>query len=64
MKRRMGTMPPYQDRSHPGNGPEYRTAKPCLECGQEAGTWWSHLWCVDCNIRRMARISASLSLPT
>jgi hypothetical protein len=54
---------PYQDPTSPGNAERYRTGKLCIErgCDRPAGTAWSHLWCVECNIVRMDRISASLA---
>lgn len=54
-------MMAYEDPEHPGNGKKYRTGKSCIEeCGRPAGTWWSPLWCFECNIKRMRRVSASL----
>lgn len=50
----------YKDRKHEGNSEKYHTGKKCIECDNKAGTRWSPLWCVDCNIRRMDRITAQL----
>lgn len=53
-------MKAYQDKAHDGNSEKYRTGSTCIECDNQAGTFWSELWCVDCNIRRMDRITAQL----
>jgi len=52
----------YNDRNHRGNSPEYHTGKECFEegCTNPAGTAWSPYWCVDCNIKRIERVSAQL----
>lgn len=54
---------PWEDRADPRNGEAYHTGKPCIEaeCDRPAGTAWSKLWCVDCNIERMRRITRSLA---
>lgn len=51
----------YADPESPGNGQEYRTNRLCItpRCPNEAGTYWSHLWCMPCNIKRMDSINAS-----
>lgn len=56
-------MEPYRDKDHPGNGDSYKTGKPCITpgCNNPAGTAWSPYWCVECNIKRMDRISKSLT---
>jgi len=53
----------YNDKSDPGNGPKYHTGKPCIErgCERPAGTYWSPLWCVECNIERIDRINNRFS---
>lgn len=53
----------YARLDHPGNSAEYHTGKQCIEagCKEPAGTWWSHLWCVRCNIKRMDAISRNLA---
>ena len=45
------------------NGPSYHTGKPCIEpeCNNPAGTWWSRLWCFECNVKRMRRIDAAFN---
>lgn len=55
-------MKPYQDKNNPGNGPEYHTGKPCIEedCENPAGTWWSPLWCFECNVKRFDRLTVQL----
>lgn len=51
----------YQDPDHAGNSAAHHTGKLCIEgCGRPAGTAWSHLWCFECNVRRMDRIGANL----
>ena len=57
-------MKPYQDPDNPKNGPEFHTGKICIESGCErlAGTRWSPLWCFQCNVVRMDRISKALGL--
>ena len=56
-------MKAYQDRADPRNGPNYQTGKACIEngCNEPAGTWWSKLWCFDCNVERMNRIDAQFA---
>ena len=55
-------MTAYEDPAHPGNSAAHHTGKLCVEpgCGNPAGTAWSRLWCVSCNIARMRRIGDSL----
>lgn len=55
-------MNAYEDPANPGNSPAHHTGKRCIEpgCGSPAGTAWSHLWCMECNIKRMRRIDQSL----
>lgn len=55
-------MKAFEDPNHPGNGPEHRTGKPCIEsgCDRPAGTAWSPHWCFECNVERMRRIGAFL----
>lgn len=50
----------YQDPNHRGNSPKYRTGDKCRDCDQPAGTWWSPLWCFECNVKRMDRIDRQL----
>ena len=52
----------FEDPDHAGNGPEHHTGEPCVEqgCERPAGTWWSPLWCHECNVVRMRRISRNL----
>lgn len=52
----------YQDRDDPFNGPEYQTGKVCWTpgCNRPAGTWWSQLFCFDCNVKRMDKIDRNL----
>ena len=49
----------YNDREHIGNSEKYHTGGKCIEqeCNNPAGTAWSPLWCVDCNIKRISKIS-------
>ena len=58
--RRISDFMPAYDKSHVKNSKIYHTGKECIEkdCHKPAGTYWSHLWCVDCNIARMRRIDA------
>lgn len=52
----------YKDPNHPGNGPKYKTGELCISgCGREAGTYWSSLWCFECNVARMDKISRQLN---
>ena len=54
-------MSGYDDPNHPGNGPAFRTGKPCINvCGRPAGTAWSPHWCFECNVERINRIRAQL----
>lgn len=33
----------------------------CIEgCGQPAGTWWGPMWCPDCDLIRIDRVSEQL----
>jgi len=52
-------MAGYDDKQDPGNSPQYHTGKRCVGdgCENPAGTAWSPLWCVDCNIERIQRIN-------
>lgn len=52
----------YNDINCEENSPKYHTGKKCIEkgCNNPAGTAWSPYWCVDCNIKRMDRITAQL----
>lgn len=36
------------------------TGQTCIEdgCENPAGTWWTHLWCPDCDVVRLNRITA------
>ncbi len=53
---------PFEDPSHEWNGSEYHTGKGCIEgCGNPAGTAWSPHWCLECNAKRMRRITKSLA---
>jgi hypothetical protein len=52
---------PYQNRSSYGNSAKFRTGKTCIDCDQPAGTLWSPLWCVECNIKRIDRIDAQFT---
>lgn len=52
----------YKDPNHEGNSAKYHTGARCIEgCGRPAGTWWSPLWCFECNVKRMNRISDALA---
>lgn len=55
-------LKPYQDPNHEGNSKKYKTNKVCIEkdCENKAGTAWSPLWCFECNVIRMDRISSQL----
>jgi hypothetical protein len=52
----------YKNPDIDGNSEKYRTGKKCIErgCNNPAGTAWSPLWCVECNIKRMDSITNSL----
>lgn len=56
------TQKAYADPRHEGNSSKYWTGNPCVEkgCKKNAGTRWSPLWCFDHNVKRIARINASL----
>lgn len=55
-------------RSHPKcwTGTEYNhtchdySGRRCIDCGEPAGTPWGPLWCPDCDVIRLDRISASM----
>ena len=51
---------PFEDPGHEGNGAKYLTGKPCIDCGNPAGTAWSPHWCFECNVKRIKRINAGL----
>ena len=55
------TTPAWADPQSPGNGQEHRSGRTCVEpaCNEPAGTLWSPLWCVRCNIKRMRRLDAA-----
>lgn len=36
------------------------TGKPCIDCGEPAGTRWGKHWCPDCDVKRINRISRQL----
>ncbi len=57
-----GDTPAGRDRNHPANGSGFWTGQVCVEdgCVGPAGTAWSRLWCFDCNVERMDRITKSL----
>lgn len=57
----MTALPAYADPNHPGNSPEHRTGKPCIDCGEPAGTYWGPYWCQPCNVKRMERIDRSFA---
>jgi hypothetical protein len=52
----------YNDKECEGNSAKYHTGKKCIEtnCNNPAGTAWSPYWCVDCNIKRIDRITKQL----
>lgn len=55
----MEALFPFEDPKHPGNQKNYHTGKLCIEgCGRPAGTWWSPLWCFECNVKRIKGINA------
>jgi hypothetical protein len=55
-------------RPHPhcwtGDGYVHNCHKPsgrtCLDCDQPAGTPWGPMWCPECDVKRLDRISKSL----
>ncbi len=58
------------ERSHPrcwvGDHYEHTchqpSGRPCAEgCGRQAGTPWSDLWCPECDVVRLDRVSEGLS---
>jgi hypothetical protein len=55
-------LPAYANPNHPGNGPEHRTKKKCIEpgCEERAGTAWGPYWCFKHNVERIRRIDAQL----
>jgi hypothetical protein len=56
-------------RSHPqcwkGDHYEHDCAVPsgreCIDCGKPAGTPWGPVWCPDCDVIRLNRISRSMA---
>ena len=52
----------YNDLECEGNSAKYHTERKCIEqgCNNPAGTAWSPHWCVECNVKRMDRITAQL----
>ena len=56
------TVDAYEDPADAGNGPKYHTGKECIElgCARPAGTAWSPVWCFECNVKRIKRISAQM----
>lgn len=52
----------FEDPNHEGNSIKYHSGKPCItpDCERPAGTLWSHLWCFECNVQRMKKITRSL----
>jgi hypothetical protein len=54
-------MENYKNPDYEGNSSKYHTGKECIEpdCHNPAGTWWSSLWCFECNAKRMDGISKS-----
>lgn len=53
----------FDDPNDERNSASYHTGKTCVEsgCDLPAGTAWSPHWCFACNVKRMQRISRSLS---
>lgn len=53
----------YKDPNDIGNSEKYHTGKSCIEdnCNRPAGTMWGKLWCYECNVKRIDRISKQLS---
>ena len=37
------------------------SGRACVDCGEPAGTLWGPMWCPDCDVKRLARISASFA---
>jgi len=52
----------YNDRGCEGNSSKYHTGETCIEpgCDNPAGTAWSPHWCVECNIKRIDRITRQM----
>jgi hypothetical protein len=50
-------MRAFEDPNHEGNSAQYHTGKKCIDCDKPAGTWWSKLWCFDCNVKRMTHLN-------
>ena len=56
-------------RSHPKcwTGTEYRhtchepSGRPCVDCGKPAGTPWGPMWCPECDVIRLDRVSGQLA---
>lgn len=55
-------MKAFEDPDHRGNSPKYHTGKQCIElgCDGPAGTAWSPLWCFECNVKRLNRITGQV----
>lgn len=54
-------LEPFEDPNDERNGAKFRTGKQCIDCPRPAGTAWSPVWCFECNVARMRRVSASLA---
>ncbi|HBN6266147.1 TPA: hypothetical protein L3N15_004128 [Vibrio parahaemolyticus] len=52
----------FEDPNHEGNSKKYHSGNPCItpDCDRPAGTLWSHLWCFECNVQRMRKITRNL----
>jgi len=61
-KKTVSKLEAFEDPNHPDNSDRYHTGKPCITkgCNKPAGTWWSPLWCFECNVQRIRRIDSFL----
>ncbi len=52
----------FEDPDHEGNSAKYRTGKRCWfdGCDRPAGTAWAPLFCFECNVKRMKKISRQM----
>lgn len=56
----------FENPNHEGNSKKYHNGKLCItsDCENPAGTLWSDLWCFDCNVKRIKRITNNLEKMT
>ena len=64
LRRNTVLMKAFENPKHEGNSSKYHTGKPCMNigCAEPAGTWWSPLWCLRCNVKRLRRIGQQFDM--